>query len=62
MIIILNLHSGTKLPGWLRHCLYCIQIYLNVYDGADQKLLIRQYDNNLQYLEEIVKILCITII
>ena len=22
MIIISNLHSGTKLSGWLRHCLH----------------------------------------
>ena len=21
--MILNLHSGTKFMGWLRHCLYC---------------------------------------
>ena len=24
MIIILNLHSGTKLSGWIRHCLYTV--------------------------------------
>jgi hypothetical protein len=29
IIIILNLHSGTKLSGWLRHCT-CVHVRVRV--------------------------------